>query len=61
MPARATALARADLGLAATELPLDLPAAQVVLSWHSRYDTDPAHEWLRGHCRTALADVLAAT
>jgi hypothetical protein len=44
--------------LVATEPPIDLPAAPVVLSWHSRYDTDPAHEWLRGHCRTALADVL---
>jgi DNA-binding transcriptional LysR family regulator len=59
MPDRATALARADLGLVATELPLDLPGSPVVLSWHSRYDTDPAHEWLRGHCRTALAQVLA--
>jgi DNA-binding transcriptional LysR family regulator len=58
MPIRATALARADVGLAATELPLDLPRPPVVLSWHSRYDTDPAHEWLRGHCRTALAGVL---
>ncbi|MEV7040018.1 LysR family transcriptional regulator [Amycolatopsis sp. NPDC051061] len=58
MPIRATALARADVGLAATELPLDLPRPQVVLSWHSRYDTDPAHEWLRGHCRAALAQVL---
>ncbi|WP_285477429.1 LysR family transcriptional regulator [Amycolatopsis sp. NBRC 101858] len=59
MPVRATAQARADTELAATELPLDLPGASVVLSWHSRYDTDPAHEWLRGHCRTALAEVLA--
>lgn len=58
MPVRATAPARADLGLVATELPLDLPSSPVVLSWHSRYDTDPAHEWLRAHCRTALADVL---
>jgi DNA-binding transcriptional LysR family regulator len=58
MPVRATAPARADLGLVATELPLDLPSSPVVLTWHSRYDTDPAHEWLRAHCRTALADVL---
>lgn len=55
---RATALARADVGLVATEPPLDLPAAPVVLSWHSRYDTDPAHEWLRVHCRAALTQVL---
>jgi DNA-binding transcriptional LysR family regulator len=46
---RATALARADVGLTATEPPIELPGAPVVVSWHSRYDTDPAHEWLRGH------------
>ncbi|MGK3200276.1 LysR family transcriptional regulator [Amycolatopsis sp. MEPSY49] len=55
---QATASARADLGLTATEPPVELPGAPVVVSWHSRYDTDPAHEWLRGHCRTALAEVL---
>jgi DNA-binding transcriptional LysR family regulator len=50
----ASARARADLGLRAEALDLDLPRAQVVLSWHSRYDTDLAHAWLRDHCRTAL-------
>ncbi|MFJ3775491.1 LysR family transcriptional regulator [Streptomyces sp. NPDC090075] len=50
---------RDDLGLRTHDLDLDLPAAPVVLAWHSRYDTDPEHTWLRGHCRTALAEALA--
>ena len=53
------ALTRDDLGLRTRVLDLDLPAAPVVLAWHSRYDTDPEHAWLRGHCRTALAEALA--
>lgn len=47
--------ATADLGLAVLPLPLDLPLAPVYLSWHQRYDTDPAHRWLRGLARSALA------
>jgi DNA-binding transcriptional LysR family regulator len=50
----ATARTCEDLGLRTHPLELDLPAAQVVLTWHSRYDTDLAHSWLRGHCRAAL-------
>ncbi|MFF4985520.1 LysR family transcriptional regulator [Streptomyces sp. NPDC001046] len=46
----------AQLGLALIPLPLDLPRAPVYLSWHQRYDTDPAHTWLRGLARTALTD-----
>jgi DNA-binding transcriptional LysR family regulator len=51
----ACARARAELGLRARSPDLDLPPVPVVLSWHSRYDTDPAHIWLRGHCRSALS------
>ncbi|WP_427917344.1 LysR family transcriptional regulator [Streptomyces sp. cg40] len=46
--------AAADLGLILLPLPLDLPPAPVYLSWHQRYDTDPAHIWLRDLARTAL-------
>lgn len=46
----------AQLELALLPLPLDLPPAPVYLSWHQRYDTDPAHIWLRDLARTALAD-----
>lgn len=49
---RATAGA---LGLALLPLPFELPMAAVYLSWHQRYDTDPAHAWLRDLARTALA------
>lgn len=44
--------AAADLAL--LPLPLDLPPAPVYVSWHQRYDTDPAHTWLRDLTRTAL-------
>lgn len=36
-------------------LPLDVPPAPVFLLWHQRYDTDPAHVWLRDLARTAPA------
>ncbi|MFF3272257.1 LysR family transcriptional regulator [Streptomyces chrestomyceticus] len=49
--ARATAKA---LGLTLIPLPFELPSAAVYLSWHQRYDTDPAHIWLRDLARTAL-------
>ncbi|MFL6122950.1 LysR family transcriptional regulator [Actinophytocola sp.] len=45
----------ADLGLRTHPLDLDLPVAPIVLAWPSRYDSDPAHSWLRDHCRAALA------
>ncbi|MFJ6671443.1 LysR family transcriptional regulator [Actinosynnema sp. NPDC091369] len=46
--------AAADLDLVLLPLPVELPPAQVHLSWHQRYDTDRAHAWLRGLARTAL-------
>ncbi|MFF0491108.1 LysR family transcriptional regulator [Nocardia sp. NPDC004068] len=47
-----------DLGLVLLPIPLDLPPAEVYLSWHQRYDTDPAHIWLRDLARSALADAM---
>lgn len=38
--------------------PLNVPSFRVVQAWHSRYDTDPAHRWLRGVV-TTLANRLA--
>ncbi|WP_208297789.1 LysR family transcriptional regulator [Actinophytocola oryzae] len=52
---RACARACEGLGLRTHALDLDLPAPPVVVAWPSRYDSDPAHAWLRGHCRSALA------
>ncbi|MER5889148.1 LysR family transcriptional regulator [Streptomyces sp. NPDC001941] len=54
-PEAVTRSAVADLGLVVLPLPLELPPAPIYLSWHQRYDTDPAHTWLRGLARTALA------
>ncbi|MET8136235.1 LysR family transcriptional regulator [Streptomyces sp. NPDC005251] len=54
-PESTTHSAAADLGLVLLPLPFELPSARVYLSWHQRYDTDPAHVWLRDLARTALA------
>jgi DNA-binding transcriptional LysR family regulator len=40
--------------LALLPLPLDSQLAAVFLSWHQRYDSDPAHSWLRDLARAAL-------
>ncbi|WP_406363206.1 LysR family transcriptional regulator [Streptomyces sp. NBC_00715] len=53
-PETTTRSAAAHLGLVLLPLPLELPSAPVYLSWHQRYDTDPAHAWLRDLARTAL-------
>ncbi|MGW7610112.1 LysR family transcriptional regulator [Streptomyces sp. NPDC054766] len=53
-PESTTLSAAADLGLVLLPLPFELPPAPVYLSWHQRYDTDPAHVWLRDLARAAL-------
>ncbi|WP_327350503.1 LysR family transcriptional regulator [Streptomyces sp. NBC_01304] len=42
------------LGLHARPLPLAMPDIPIQLTWHHRYDNDPAHAWLREHARKAL-------
>ncbi|UXY32322.1 LysR family transcriptional regulator [Streptomyces sp. HUAS TT20] len=54
-PESTTRSAATVLGLTLLPLPFELPPAVVYLSWHQRYDTDPAHVWLRDLARTALA------
>lgn len=54
MADRTTAEARAGHHVVHREPPVPLPTAPVIMSWHSRYDTDPGHEWMRRHCRDAL-------
>jgi len=36
-----------------------VPPVPVILSWHHRNDTDPAHAWLRDQVRVALRAILA--
>ncbi len=45
--------------LVSAPLPITLPAAPINCGWHQRYDTDPAHTWLRAQVRAAFAQVLA--
>ncbi|WP_433456439.1 LysR family transcriptional regulator (plasmid) [Streptomyces sp. CA-142005] len=54
-PESTTRSAAPVLGLTLLPLPFELPSAAVYLSWHQRYDTDPAHVWLRDLARTALS------
>ncbi|MFF3940574.1 LysR family transcriptional regulator [Streptomyces phaeofaciens] len=42
------------LGLRTRDLPLTMPAIPVYLTWHQRYDNDPAHAWLRGRAGAVL-------
>jgi DNA-binding transcriptional LysR family regulator len=46
------------LGLVARPLPFDVPPVPVIMTWHHRADTDPAHAWLRAQVRTALRSIL---
>jgi DNA-binding transcriptional LysR family regulator len=48
------------LGLRARALPFGLPPVPVVVAWHHRYDTDPAHAWLRAEVLAALRAILDA-
>jgi DNA-binding transcriptional LysR family regulator len=43
------------LGVVMRPVPVDLPPVSVVMTWHHRHDSDPAHAWLRGLVREALA------
>lgn len=41
-------------GVVTRPLPLDLPPLPMNMSWHHRYDADPAHRWLRDRVRETL-------
>ncbi|MBP7339688.1 MAG: LysR family transcriptional regulator [Niveispirillum sp.] len=43
-------------GMAAFDLPFDIPPVTVSLLWHPRLDADPAHRWLRGIVREICGD-----
>jgi DNA-binding transcriptional LysR family regulator len=46
------------LGLVTRPLPFTVPPVPVILAWHHRNDTDPAHAWLRAHVRQELRVIL---
>ena len=46
------------LGLLARPFPFAVPPVPVILTWHHRNDTDPAHTWLRAQVRQALRAIL---
>lgn len=52
-------LARA-FDLVAVAPPIPLPSAPIVSAWPNRYDSDPAHAWLRDQVRSALATALTS-
>ncbi|MFD7247675.1 LysR family transcriptional regulator [Streptomyces massasporeus] len=46
-------------GLLARPLPIESPAATIHCTWHQRYDSDPAHAWLREQVRASLEEITA--
>ena len=48
------------LGLLARPFPFAVPPVPVILTWHHRNDTDPAHRWLRARVSSALRAILDA-
>lgn len=49
----------ADLALRAAPLPFPMSDVPAVVAWHRRYDTDPAHAWLRTQVLDTLRSLLA--
>jgi DNA-binding transcriptional LysR family regulator len=47
-------------GLLARPLPIDFPAATINCNWHQRYDSDPAHAWLREQVRASIEEITAS-
>ncbi|MEV5712640.1 LysR family transcriptional regulator [Amycolatopsis mediterranei] len=47
-------------GLITRPLPAESPAAEICGTWHQRYDSDPAHTWLRDQVRAAFEEITAA-
>jgi DNA-binding transcriptional LysR family regulator len=48
------------LGLIARPLPFPVPPVPVIITWHHRSDSDPAHAWLRTEVRRALHTILGS-
>lgn len=46
-------------GLLVRPLPIESPTATINCNWHQRYDSDPAHAWLREQVRESLEEITA--
>jgi DNA-binding transcriptional LysR family regulator len=49
------------LGLLARPFPFPVPPVPVILTWHHRNDSDPAHAWLRTQVGQALRAILGTS
>jgi len=50
----------AAFGLVSHPLPFETPVATVNCNWHQRYDSDPAHAWLREQLRESWSELNTA-
>ncbi|TDD67457.1 LysR family transcriptional regulator [Actinomadura rubrisoli] len=46
------------LGLVQVPVPFEPPPLHLSMGWHTRYDADPAHAWLRRCVREVLDDIV---
>jgi DNA-binding transcriptional LysR family regulator len=47
LPTPAVRMHEARWPVRGAPLPIEMPLSEVLLGWHERYDTDPAHRWFR--------------
>lgn len=45
-------------GLITRPLPVESPPAVINCNWHQRYDSDPAHAWLRDQVQASLSEII---
>jgi len=61
MPAGIARFIAAPSGLNVSPAPVELPAVTTSLLWHSSYDRDPAHQWLRRTVRDLAEEMVSAS
>lgn len=61
VPERTARAMSASLGLKVFDLPFEVAAEPMVMAWHPRQDSDPAHRWLRSAVQRIVTAPLAAT
>jgi DNA-binding transcriptional LysR family regulator len=57
VPVQFARAVKAQLDLMVFEPPIDVPAPHVNLYWHSRYDQDRAHLWMRSLIVTTVSEL----